>query len=190
MNKIPMPNQGVTMKISSKMQGFSLVELMVVVAIIGILSALAAPTFMGYVHKSQVAEATTFLGEVKERQEAYRAEFSQYSAVCGTAFLGNPAPRAVPDQTKIAWPAGLVNWNQLGAKPDGPVRFVYSTIAGAPGTAAPGNYGFDGTDFWFGVDAIGDLNGDGTQMLVESVSGTNEVFVGKPDGTILAKGWE
>ncbi|MBZ0119417.1 MAG: prepilin-type N-terminal cleavage/methylation domain-containing protein [Sandaracinaceae bacterium] len=55
--------------------GFTMIELMIVVAVIGILSAVAIPSFRSYIHRSRTAEAFTFLGEVRQRQEAYRAEF-------------------------------------------------------------------------------------------------------------------
>lgn len=58
--------------------GFSLVELMIVVGIIGILSALAIPRFQRFQAKARMAEAKNMLSHVFTLQEAYHLEQNQY----------------------------------------------------------------------------------------------------------------
>lgn len=59
-------------------KGFTLIELMIVVAIIGILAAIAIPNFLRFQAKSKQAEAKTNLGAIGTTAEAYRAEKDTY----------------------------------------------------------------------------------------------------------------
>src|SRR3982751_5824715 len=71
--------------VRARSAGFSLMELMTVVVIVGILSAMAIPTFSDYVYKSRATEATEFLGVIRLREEAYRAEFGGCCATVTTS---------------------------------------------------------------------------------------------------------
>lgn len=62
-----------------KQEGFTLIELMIVVAIIGILAAIAIPNFMQYQAKSKQSEAKTNLGGIYTSEVAYFGEANQYS---------------------------------------------------------------------------------------------------------------
>ncbi len=65
-------------------KGFTLIELMIVVAIIGILAAIAIPNFMQYQAKSKQSEAKTNLGGIYTSEVAYFGEANSYSAVFTT----------------------------------------------------------------------------------------------------------
>jgi type IV pilus assembly protein PilA len=70
-------------KMLKNKKGFTLIELMIVVAIIGILAAIAIPNFMNYQCKAKQSEAKTTLGNVRVAQEAYLAEWDTYSTDTG-----------------------------------------------------------------------------------------------------------
>jgi type IV pilus assembly protein PilA len=65
--------------------GFTLIELMIVVAIIGILAAIAIPNFLLYQAKAKQAEAKSNLGAIYTSQIAFRAERDRYAqTISGT----------------------------------------------------------------------------------------------------------
>jgi prepilin-type N-terminal cleavage/methylation domain-containing protein len=169
-----------------KSRGFTLIELMIVVAIIGILSAIAIPAFRSYVQKSRMAEGFAFLGEIRQREEAYRAEFGEYATV-------GWHPQALPltNGTRASW-AGPPDWRQLGAAPDGPTRFIYEAVAGTPGMTPAGcPDGLGATDFSYCAHAEVDLNGDGMSAWLETTSDSALTFVGRGrGGPGLEQGWD
>jgi hypothetical protein len=122
-----------------------------------------------------VSEATSFLAAIKQRQEAYRSDFSQYAACAN-----NPA--TVPGADPAAWSAAATDWQQLGARPDGDVYFQYAVAAGAPGTTPVGGLGYTGNDFWFVATATGDLDDDGTLLLLEAYSAANHIYIDQSSG--------
>jgi type IV pilus assembly protein PilA len=63
-------------------KGFTLIELMIVVAIIGILAAIAIPNFVKFQCRSKQSEAKGNLKALYVAQESYRAEFDTYLASC------------------------------------------------------------------------------------------------------------
>jgi type IV pilus assembly protein PilE len=54
-----------------KQQGFSLIELMIAVVIVGIISAVAIPNYRDYVTRSRIPEATAGLGDIRVRMEQF-----------------------------------------------------------------------------------------------------------------------
>ncbi len=68
--------------INRRKSGFSLVELLMVVAVVGILGAVAIPNFQSFLMKSRRAEAYTQLSEIYRKQMAFYLENKRY----GTTF--------------------------------------------------------------------------------------------------------
>ncbi|MES2226174.1 MAG: type IV pilin protein [Pseudomonadota bacterium] len=63
--------------------GFTLIELMIVVALVAVLAAVALPSYMSSVKKSRRSDAITAISQVQQAQERYRANQASY----GTHFI-------------------------------------------------------------------------------------------------------
>ncbi|WP_070063280.1 type IV pilin protein [Variovorax boronicumulans] len=72
------------------LQGFTLIELMIVVAVIGILAAIALPSYNDYVRRGQLPEAFNALSEYRVKMEQYYQDNRKYgTAACADAASAN-----------------------------------------------------------------------------------------------------
>jgi len=137
-----------TKLIKNNQKGFTLIELMIVVAIIGILAAIAIPNFLNYQLKSKTAEAKTNIGAIRTSQESFKAENDTYQ-VCTISPAGGGGPG------KTAWVAAGAagaSFADIGFEPSGDVYYQYEV---AIANNANGN-----SEMCIGAAA--DLDGDAT----------------------------
>src|SRR5262250_2627278 len=77
-------------------QGFTLIEMLIVILIIGILAAVAAPLYLGYIKDAKTAEGKSVAGALWTSVQA------QGVAACGTAVgVATAYPRAGFDSTGV-----------------------------------------------------------------------------------------
>jgi type IV pilus assembly protein PilE len=69
------------MRSSAGARGFTLIELVIVIVIVGILSTIAVPIYRGYVRRAMAAEGKALLGAIAKAEKAYLAEHNRYVAV-------------------------------------------------------------------------------------------------------------
>jgi type IV pilus assembly protein PilA len=169
-------------------KGFTLIELMIVVAIIGILAAIAIPNFLTYQLKSRQSEAKTNLQAIKTSEVAFQAERGCY---VGIAAYGVVAPAAGTKSVPSTWSAGpaasapgtawctAINtgtFTDIGFRATGNVNYLYgvdSTVLAAGATytsttscalyplaAMTGGAGVAGANNFVAV-AKSNLDGDG-----------------------------
>jgi type IV pilus assembly protein PilA len=169
-------------------RGFTLIELMIVVAILAVLAAVAIVAYGAYIERSRNSEATAILADVRIKQESYRATFHQYADPSKGVWL----PDADPGEEARFWSDGdsdaIARWNQLGVKGgDYQVYFSYLCVAGTPGDTPEDPFsgmGIDNTnDFWYAARAMQDVDGDGE-------CGGFEIYTGKIQVVDLEEGTE
>ena len=76
-------------------RGFTLIEMMTVVAIIGILSAIAYPSYLNYVKRANRSAAQQFMLDVTSREQQYLLDARSYTATIGTGGLNMTVPTQV-----------------------------------------------------------------------------------------------
>jgi len=173
-------------------RGFTLVEMMIVVAIVGVLATLAVVGYRKLVQSSHVSEATGMVQNIRVAQEGYHSETQQYAQV--DAALNDYYPAAPVYEQVTAWggPCGNcagVSWSALPIHVDGPVMFGYATVAGLAGNAPPASVTVNGSQLvfpvapttdWYIIAATADLDGNSTEpnnTHVYGTSWTNQIFV-------------
>ena len=102
-------------KFHNRQKGFTLIELMIVVVIIGILAALAIPRFMNATVKAKESEAKTILKQILTLERTYRQEQGAYTAVLGDIGFIQPTN----SKYVYAIDAAAANTFTASATPDG-----------------------------------------------------------------------
>jgi prepilin-type N-terminal cleavage/methylation domain-containing protein len=139
-------------------RGFTLIELMISVAIIGLLASIAVPNFARWQAKSRRSEGFANLASLARAMKAYQAEHDEYPDVIttGEPTLPDPALYGGLGTHKLTWDGtssaffGLVGW-----EPDGKVFYSYEVNSSDYGGAACS------CTFCFTATAHGDVDGDG-----------------------------
>jgi prepilin-type N-terminal cleavage/methylation domain-containing protein len=153
--------------------GFTLIEVLIVVAVIGVLVSIAIPTFQRFHHRAKSSEARTNLGALRTAEEAYMSESGTYLATF-------PVPGVIPGNVPEVWPAGTP-FDDLGFRPEGSVYFQYLVSAdnGGAGTSL----------VRYTAEAASDLDADGQRSfwaLVRPVSGAVTGLPGALPGSSCA----
>lgn len=100
-----------------RLRGFTLVELMVAVAIIGILAAIALPSYNQYMVRSNRAAAQTYLMELSQAQAQFMADTRSYAAATDDLGLRPPASVAAKYKVEIVLVPGPPQGYTITATP-------------------------------------------------------------------------
>ncbi len=152
---------------SNQDKGFTLIELMIVVAIIGILAAVAVPSFIRYIHKAKTAEAYQQLEKIYNAARIYYNDQRsakrqvqpippQFPATVGitpaVSCCVGAQDKCAPNQSLWTTPT----WEQLHFSLDDPHYFRYQLLSSGSGGTAE-----------FTVRAHADLDCDGIESTFE-----------------------
>jgi type IV pilus assembly protein PilA len=175
-------------------RGFTLTELMVVVAITGLLASLGFASLRSQVKAAWSAEAISTVQSIRAAEERWRTEYMMYADVSTNGLWYPGDPKADPGQQRPFFSAPGTsphtdgdNWLALRPSVSGPARFGYLVNAGVAGQpmTTPSSPGSAITwpeppDNWYVIQAIGDTDGDGVLSYYRASSLNGEVFVENP----------
>jgi len=128
------------MNVGRRVAGFTLMEVIIAMVIIGILTAIALPNYTAYVQRSRRAEARGTLLEVTVWMERWRTERGRYD---DPTNVGNPPP--MPVALTRAPATGAINYNIAVATPNAATYTVTATPAGVMAGDVCGNLVIDNT---------------------------------------------
>jgi prepilin-type N-terminal cleavage/methylation domain-containing protein len=185
--------------------GFTLIELMIVVAIVGVLAVIAGTAYRKYADKARGSEVYAVFGEIRAKEEAFRAENSifcttQATALAGCAggnedtffpaLLSTGEPKAKSITSGTAWGWGQSGGTGLNLAPGKTQLYCgYNTVAGIAnnwGTAGTrgkslwtvGGTATPATTPWFYMSAACDNDGNSSvNQTYTSGSNTTSVVV-------------
>ncbi|MCE9574256.1 MAG: prepilin-type N-terminal cleavage/methylation domain-containing protein [Deltaproteobacteria bacterium] len=147
--------------------GFTLIEMMIVVVMIGVLAAIALPLFTSEANESKAAtEVQSMFSKLRIAQEQYKLENGVFLS---TGADENDTFPATPTKTPQSLATPPATWDALKFVPPQPeVRCGYVAIAGPPGGGTVGakgvGFGFAAPQAaWYYLLAHCDIDGDGAE---------------------------
>lgn len=177
------------MPVVRRARAFTLIETMIVVAMVGVLAVVATVAYRKWIRNSYTEEAADMLGNIRSAEENFRAENSGYLSVSND--LNSLYPATLPTEAvKTEWGGNctgcVVPWAALNVAPSGAVRFGYAVVAANDGST-PADISINGTNTaltpmggapWYVAKAVCDVDNDTTTdpTTIYALSGNNRLI--------------
>lgn len=156
------------MKTARSHAAFTLVELMIVIAIVAALSTIATVAYRRHIRKGYELGMMTFISTIQARQETY---FQQFGSYCNASMTGEEVIRFDPplqsgEPQAKKWEDLPANWSALGVRPEGDVTYAsYFVRASFPPNHTPSGWADqlnipNTGQAWYYVVAHADFDGD------------------------------
>lgn len=165
----------------------TLVEVMIVVVIVGVLSALGIYGVTRYIRSAQASEAYAIINAIRGAQDVYRQDTMKYLDVSDSSY-SNTHPSGAPGAFKTSWAGGTSTaanrFRELGVELDSATYFTFACVAADPGEGVPSppttkqDFGFPQqvSEPMYVVVAKGNIDGDSQYSYMLSHSLTNEIY--------------
>lgn len=127
--------------------GFTLIELIIVVIIVGVLAAIALPQYAGFVERARTTEAVNAIGAIKVAEQAYLMQTANYTNCADAANIGSLLGIALP----------VNNWTYACNNASGTIVNIVATRNGGDQS------GNTIILTWTNVNQVGTWNGTHTQ---------------------------
>ena len=170
-------------------KGVTIIELIIVIAIISVLAAIAIPQYRKFQLRAKISEAKLNVRAIRNLEEAFATEHGVYIACAST-------PASIPTSKKRPWPAlpSNIGFSLIGFKPAGDVYFTYAVRLGNTGPMhgglnyskngamdVNGNFNSNVVDARYGITditiyATGDIDGDSNFSTFYTTDEETEIF--------------
>ena len=113
-------------------QGFTLIELMIVVAIVTVLSVIAVGAYRKFTARARTTEVYAMFADIRAKEESYRAEFSSYYSLSASETDLYPVLGSAGTEPRAKTWVAPATWTFIGARPSSQQLYCgYAVVAAA-----------------------------------------------------------